>query len=121
MASKIGQVLVTEAKWPNPYTYRGILSSGTMRKHALAAFRDGEDTTGMALWHAPPGGGAQRIDRNDVDWSEMGHDPAVTAGIYREALELIAEGNTGESPRIADAALKAGAASSTGNSPKSYR
>lgn len=71
MASTIGEVIVTEASCENPYTYHGILRIGTMRKHALAAFRDGEDTTGMALWHAPASGGAHRIDRTEVDWSGM--------------------------------------------------
>lgn len=67
----IGNVLVTEAPTENPYRYRGILSIGTMRRHALAAFRDGEDTTGMELWYAPAFGGACRIRRDEVDWAGM--------------------------------------------------
>jgi len=48
----IGDVYVTDLECINPYKYRGEWWTGESRRAALAAFRDGGDTTGMQLWHA---------------------------------------------------------------------
>lgn len=68
----IGDVHVAPFDCTNPYTDKSEYVIGDGRVAALQRFADGELCKGLQLWFAPAGGGAYRINPDQVDWTIMG-------------------------------------------------